>query len=72
MKAMKTAAFVINKIPQHKLSFRLVFEDLWNVKPSVSYFIIFGCVCYVFVPNHLRSKMDKKVVRCIFLEYDSQ
>jgi len=42
------------------------------MKPSISYFRVFGCVCYVFVPGHLRSKMDRKVVRCIFIGYDSQ
>lgn len=26
----------------------------------------------VFVPNHLRGKMDKKVVRCIVVGYDNQ
>ncbi|KAM1788828.1 hypothetical protein ACFX11_039064 [Malus domestica] len=42
------------------------------MKPTVSYFRVFGCVCYVFVPNHLRSKFDKKAVRCIFVGYDRQ
>jgi len=70
--AMKTAAFVINKLPQQRLDFQSPFEKLWNKKPTVSYFRVFGCVCYVFIPNHLRSKMDKKVVRCIFVGYDNQ
>ncbi|KAL6334508.1 hypothetical protein AAG906_016061 [Vitis piasezkii] len=61
--AMKTAAFVINRLPQQRLNFSSPFEKLWNIKPTISYFRVFGCVCYVFVPNHLRSKMDKKVVR---------
>ncbi|CAH1416745.1 unnamed protein product [Lactuca virosa] len=42
------------------------------MKPTVSYFRVFGCVCYVFVPSHLRSKFDKKAVRCIFVGYDNQ
>ena len=70
--AMKTAAFVINRLPQQRLSFSSPFEKLWNIKPTVSYFRVFGCICYVFVPNHLRSKMDKKAVRCIFVGYDGQ
>ncbi|KAE8657119.1 hypothetical protein F3Y22_tig00116996pilonHSYRG00002 [Hibiscus syriacus] len=61
--AMRTAAFVINRLPQPRLEFVSPFEKLWNMKPTVSYFRVFGCVCYVFVPNHLRSKFDKKVVR---------
>ncbi|KAE8676041.1 hypothetical protein F3Y22_tig00111634pilonHSYRG00007 [Hibiscus syriacus] len=71
-KAMRTAAFVINRLPQPRLGFVSPFEKLWNIKPTVSYFRVFGCVCYVFVPDHLRSKFDKKAVRCIFVGYDSQ
>ncbi|KAE8665560.1 PLAC8 family protein [Hibiscus syriacus] len=70
--AMRTVAFVINKLPQPRLGFVSPFEKLWNIKPTVSYFRVFGCVCYVFVPDHLQSKFDKKAVRCIFVGYDSQ
>ena len=42
------------------------------MKPTVSYFRVFGCVCCVFVPDHLRSKFDKKAIRCIFLRYDNR
>ncbi|KAE8676439.1 hypothetical protein F3Y22_tig00111614pilonHSYRG00169 [Hibiscus syriacus] len=70
--AMRTAAFVIDRLPQPRLGFVSPFEKLWNIKPTVSYFRVFGCVCYVFVPDHLRSKFDKKAVRCIFVGYDSQ
>ncbi|KAE8681852.1 hypothetical protein F3Y22_tig00111303pilonHSYRG00095 [Hibiscus syriacus] len=61
--AMRTATFVINRLPQPRLGFVSPFEKLWNIKPIVSYFRVFGCVCYVFVPDHLRSKFDKKAVR---------
>ncbi|KAK3041270.1 hypothetical protein RJ639_001372 [Escallonia herrerae] len=47
-------------------------DDFSSTKPTVRYFKVFGCVCYVFVPDHLRSKMDNKVVRCIFVGYDNQ
>ncbi|KAM2243153.1 hypothetical protein PS2_009934 [Malus domestica] len=70
--AMRIAAFGINRLPQPRLEFVSPFEKLWNIKPTVSYFRVFGCVCYVFVPNHLRSKFDKKAVRCIFVGYDIQ
>ncbi|RVW47434.1 Retrovirus-related Pol polyprotein from transposon TNT 1-94 [Vitis vinifera] len=36
--AMKTAAFVINRLPQQRLNFLSPFEKLWNIKPTVSYF----------------------------------
>ncbi|KAI4353893.1 hypothetical protein L6164_002814 [Bauhinia variegata] len=69
--AMRTAAFVINRLPQPRLEFVSPFEKLWNKEPTVSYFRVFGCVCYVFVPDHLRSKFDKKAIRCMFVGYDN-
>jgi Integrase core domain len=69
---MKAAVYVINRLPQARLGFISPYEKLWDTKPSVSYFRVFGCVCYVFVPNQERSKFDKKAVRCIFVGYDDQ
>ncbi|GKV08051.1 hypothetical protein SLEP1_g19738 [Rubroshorea leprosula] len=69
---MKTAAHVINRLPQATLGFISPFEKLWNIKPVVSHFRVFGSVCYVFVPEAQRTKFDKKAVRCIFLGYDDQ
>lgn len=69
---MKTAVYVTNRLPQARLDFTSPYEKLWNVKPTVSHFKVFGCVCYVFVPDHLRSKFDKKAVRCIFVGYDNE
>ena len=33
----------------------------------MSYFRVFGYVCYVFIPDILRRKLDKKVIHCVFL-----
>ena len=68
----KTTAHVINRLSQVKLRFTSSFEKLWKLKPTVSHFRVFGCVCYVFIPDHLRTKMDKKAIRCIFVGYNSQ
>jgi len=40
----------------------------------VSHFRVFVCVCvfYVFVPDHLQSKFDKKAIRCSFVGYDNE
>ncbi|KAF7817945.1 Retrovirus-related Pol polyprotein from transposon TNT 1-94 [Senna tora] len=69
---MKTTVHIINRLPQAKLGFVSPYEKLWQVKPTVSHFRVFGCVCYAFVPDHLRSKFDKKAVRCIFVGYDNE
>jgi transposase InsO family protein len=67
---MRTAAYIINRLPQPKLGFKSPHEMLWKVKPAISHLRVFGCICYVFVPDHLRSKFDKKAIRCIFVGYD--
>lgn len=69
---MKTAADVANRLPQARLDFKTPFELLWKMKPTVSHFRVFGCVCYVFIPNQLRSKFDKKATKCIFVGYDME
>lgn len=68
--ARKIAIYVINRIPQQNLDYASPFKKLLDIKPNVSHLHIFSCVCYVFIPNHLQSKMEKKVVRCIFVGYD--
>jgi hypothetical protein len=42
------------------------------VKPVASRLKVFGCVCYVFVPDHLQSKFEKKAIWCIFVGYDDE
>lgn len=64
---MRTIAYIINKHPQPKMGFISPFEKLWNLKPTESHFRVFGCVRYVFAPDHLHSKFDKKAIWCILL-----
>ena len=33
---------------------------------------VFGCVCYVFVIENIRTKLNKRAVRCIFVGYDNK
>jgi len=69
---MKTTVYVINRLPHARLGFISPYQKSWNVRPMVSHFRIFRGVYYVFVPNHLRSKFDKKAIRCIFIGYDHE
>ena len=43
-------------------------EEAWShIKPSVSYFRIFGCTAYVHIPDVKRTKLDNKSLKCVFL-----
>lgn len=61
---MKTAVYVTNRLPQARL--RLTIPKV--LEYQVHSFRVFGCVCYVFLPNHLRSKYSKK----LDVGYDSE
>lgn len=61
---MMTEAHVINRLPQAKLGFLSPYQVLYKREPTISHFRVFGCVCYVFVPDQLRTKLEKKAIRC--------
>lgn len=69
---LRTAAYLINILSQNKLEFISPYEKLQNTKPIIGYFRVFGCFCYVFVPNQLYNKFDKKVFKCILTGYDNK
>ena len=69
---MKIAVYVTNRLLQARLRFISPYQKLWNVKPTVSHFIFLGCVCYVFVPDHLQSKFDQKTIHNIFVGYGNE
>lgn len=52
---MKTAAHVINRLFQMNLEVISPFEKVYNLKLAVSHFRVFGCVCYMFIQDHLEA-----------------
>ena len=70
VECMRTTAYIINRLPHQKLGFKSPHELLWKVKPVVSHLKVFDYVCYMFVPDRLRSKFEKKAIQCIFVRYD--
>lgn len=56
--SMMTAAYVINRLPQQGLEYRSPYERLFGKKPSVRHLKVFGCMCYVFIPSHLRHQLS--------------
>ncbi|MCO5603657.1 hypothetical protein L7F22_057808 [Adiantum nelumboides] len=44
-------------------------EKFTGKKPDVSHFKVFGCIAYVHVSNELRTKLDPKVEKCVFIGY---
>lgn len=67
---MQSACHVINRVPSRVTNMRTPFELLYNVRPLVAYFRVFGSVCYVHIQDKFRTKMDAKATKCVFVGYD--
>lgn len=67
--AVSTAAFILNRCPTKSLK-NVTLEEAWSgIKPDVSNFRIFGCLCFRHVPEQLRKKLDDRSESMVFLGY---
>ena len=65
--AVHTAVHILNRCPTKSLKDKTPVEAWSGIKPSVSHFKIFGCICYAHVPAEKRTKLDQKVKNVSFL-----
>jgi hypothetical protein len=69
MEAVETIRYMINLSPLSSLVDTNPNEVWSGKKPSVAHLKVFGCDAFMHVPKEKRSKLDKKVVKCIFIGY---
>ncbi|CAL2225380.1 unnamed protein product [Prunus armeniaca] len=71
--AVLSAAYLINRIPSSILNFQTPLQTLYhhiqiphpkNLEPR-----IFGCVVFVHLHDHQRSKLDPRAEKCVFIGY---
>ena len=67
--AINTVVYVLNRISTRTLHGDTPYTKWYGVKPDVSYFRVFGSLCYAHVPKPLRRKLDSKARECIFVGY---
>ena len=44
-------------------------KSIVGKKPDLYHLKVFGCIAYVHIPNELRSKLDPKAEKRIFVGY---
>ncbi|KAM1000143.1 hypothetical protein ACFX2A_006928 [Malus domestica] len=71
--AVLAAVYLINRVPSRVLDFQTPFDVLQKhvYLVSISKFPpkVFGCIAYVHVYSHQRSKLDACALRCVFIGY---
>ncbi|KAM7494627.1 hypothetical protein LguiB_029236 [Lonicera macranthoides] len=69
--AIQSAYHIINRLPQWPGTKVPPFEVLYQRKPNVSYFRVFGSVCFVHISKNNRTKLDPRARKCVFVGYDT-
>ncbi|TLX67060.1 transposase family protein, partial [Labilibacter sediminis] len=69
--AVNTACYTQNRSLIHKTLKKTPYELMKGRKPDVSYFHVFGCVCYILNQRDARSKFEPKADKGIFVGYSS-
>ena len=67
--AVNTAVYLHNRSPTVALKDKTSFECWFGRKPDISNLRVFGCVCYMHVPDGQRRKLDPKSSKGIFVGY---
>jgi len=67
--ALSTAVHLINRLPSPTLNHDTPFLRLFGHPPTYSNLRTFGCVCYVHLPAHERTKLTTQSIQCAFLGY---
>ena len=71
-KAVNTAVYILNRCPTKAAKEMTPIEAWSGHKPTANHFKVFGCICYIHVPDQKRHKLQEKSEKGIFLGYSSQ
>ena len=67
--AIHAAMYIMNRTPTAAIHGMTPEEKFTGKKPDLSHLKVFGCLAYVHIPNELRSKLDPKAKKCVFIGY---
>jgi len=70
--AVYTAVYLLNRCLTKAVQNKTPVEVWSGRKPSAKHLKVFGCICYVHIPNQKRSKLDEKTEKGIFIGYSDQ
>ena len=67
-----TACYLINRVVRRSSISQLPpYQAFTGERVNAANLRVFGCACYARVPSSLRTKLQAKAIRCVFLGYDN-
>ena len=66
---VSTAMYIMNRTPTFAVHDVTPEEKVFGKKLDLTHLKVFGCIAYVHVLDELRTKLDPKVEKCIFIGY---
>ena len=69
VEAVNTNVYIMNKTPTTIVHNVTPEEKYTGTKPDLSHMKVFGCIAYVHVPDEMRTKLDPKAEKCVFIGY---
>jgi hypothetical protein len=67
--AVVTAVHIMNRTPTTALHGMTPKEKYSGRKLDFSHLKVFGCIAYVHILDELRTKLDPKAEKCVFIGY---
>ena len=61
--------YIMNRTPTALIHGMMLEEEFIGKKHDLSHLKVFGCLAYVHMPDELRSELDPKVEKCVFIGY---
>ena len=65
--AVSTAVYIMNRTPTAAVHNVTCEEKFTGRKPDLAHLKVFGCIAYVHVPDELRTKLNPKAEKCVFI-----
>ena len=64
-----TVVFLLNMLPTRALEKKTPFEAWSCIKPTLKNLKVFGCLCFSYIPQVKRDKLEKKSELGVFVGY---
>lgn len=64
--AMNTSVYLLNRLPSRAVEGKTSYECWSGKKPATRHLLVFGSICYCYVAEEKRKKLDDKAEICIF------